>query len=163
MGPRLRTVAIKQLPRTEREEEVSAFLQELDTCLRMDRPRIVLNCSGVRMLGRPDLHLLLCCLEEAMKRNGDVRLSSVPEPALAVLESTGIGRLFRIFDNDADAVASFQRLPMAAMLQSKPSSVEAPFEIRSAEALFETAADEVYGPAARNEWPSAEAGNPVWK
>src|SRR5579863_2597596 len=145
MRPRSRTVAIKKLPLLEQREEVSALLEELYGCLRMDRPRIVLNCSNARTLGRPDLHLLLCCLEEAMKRNGDVRLSAVPQAALAVLEATGIYRLFRIYDNDTEAVMSFQNPSTSAMPEPDSTAIAVRFDGSAADALFETTGDPISG------------------
>jgi anti-sigma B factor antagonist len=126
MALQLRTVTVKQLPETKNGEQEWAFLEELKSSLQADRPRIVLNCSGLRSLGRSSLHLLLCCLEEAMKRNGDVRLSALPTPARAMLESSGMSGLFQIFDDDAAAVKSFQRLPILTIPQtsSLPRSVE---------------------------------------
>ena len=35
---------------------------------------MVLDCSNVRQLDRAGIQVLLRCLEEAMKRNGDVKL-----------------------------------------------------------------------------------------
>lgn len=61
------------------------------------------------------IHLLLCCLEEAMKRNGDVKLSAIPRGAEALLERTGVNRLFDIFHSSAEAVSSFHQLPSEAM------------------------------------------------
>jgi anti-anti-sigma factor len=109
MALQLRTVSVKHLPETVNEEQEWVFLQELKACLHVDRPRIVLNCTGLRAFDPSSLHLLLCCLEEAMKRNGDVRLAAVPMSALAILESAGFDRLFKIFDTDTEAVKSFQR------------------------------------------------------
>lgn len=115
MALQFRTVVVKQLPSAVNEEQSWAFLEEFKLSLPADRPRIVLNCSNLRAFDRSSLHLLLCCLEEAMKRNGDVRLSSIPQTAVSTLESSGIGNLFKTFDCDADAVKSFQRLPLFAI------------------------------------------------
>jgi anti-anti-sigma regulatory factor len=41
-----------------------------------DRAYIVLDCSKVGVMDRSAIYLLLCCLEEAMKRNGDVKLAA---------------------------------------------------------------------------------------
>jgi anti-sigma B factor antagonist len=109
MALQLRTVSVKRLPEVVSKEQEWAFLEELKSCLHVDRPRIVLNCANVRAFDRSSLRLLLCCLEEAMKRNGDVRLAGVPASARAVLESAGFDRLFRVFDTEAEAVKSFQR------------------------------------------------------
>jgi anti-anti-sigma factor len=118
-----RSVIVRQLPQSVNDEQAWAFLEVLKASLPADRPRIVLNCSMLATFDRSSLHLLLCCLEEAMKHNGDVRLSFVSEPALAVLESTGIENLFKIFDSDAEAVKSFQRHSLAAMEQEAPVAV----------------------------------------
>jgi hypothetical protein len=57
------------------------------------------------------VHLLLDCLEDAMKRNGDIRLAAVPPEAMATLELTGVGRLFEIFETCAEAIGSYRSLP----------------------------------------------------
>jgi len=144
MGFRFRTVTVKQVPEMEKKRQASAFLEDFKGCLKMDRPRVVLNCSNISTLGRSDLHLLLCCLEEVMKRNGDVRLSSVPDLAFAVLEATGIDRLFRIYENDADAIMSFQCLPISAIPEAKVNRRAVQIEAAAAETLFENAGDPVY-------------------
>ena len=77
--------------------------------MNMDRPCIVLNCSQVREMDSHAIHMLLCCLEEAMKRNGDVRLAGVSEEARKVLASVGADRLFDIFASNADAANSFHQ------------------------------------------------------
>ena len=58
-------------------------------------------------MDRRAIYLVLCCLEEAMKRNGDVRLAEVSQAARATLNATGVDRLFRIFALNADAIRSF--------------------------------------------------------
>lgn len=112
MTNRLHGVAVKQLPDTFNPERVQLFFRELESSINVDRPRIVLDCSGVRRMDRSALHLLLCCLEEAMKRNGDVKLAALPEEATATLSSTGVSRLFEVFETTSDAVNSFRRPPM---------------------------------------------------
>jgi hypothetical protein len=55
------------------------------------------------------IHLLLCCLEEAMKRNGDVRLAALRPDVLAALKSAEVDSLFQCFETIGDAVESFHR------------------------------------------------------
>jgi hypothetical protein len=57
------------------------------------------------------VYVLVCCLEAAMKRNGDVRLAGLPAGARALLVRIGISRLFEIFNTTAEAVSSFGRRP----------------------------------------------------
>jgi anti-sigma B factor antagonist len=112
MTLRTRAVAVKQLPETLNAKQGRRFFSELESCINVDRPCLVIDCSRVLLLDTSAVHLLLCCLEEAMKRNGDVKLAAVPEGATAVLELTGIDRLFEIYDTSAEAVNSFRRMPM---------------------------------------------------
>jgi anti-anti-sigma factor len=90
------------------------LFREVESCLQSDRPRVVLDCSKVTQLDSAGIHVLLRCLEAAMKRNGDVKLASVPPSAAAILKLTRVDRLFEAFDSTADAVNSFhgfQRRP----------------------------------------------------
>ncbi len=75
-----------------------------------ERPCIVLDCSKMNQMDRLSIQLLLCCLEEAVKRNGDVKLSAVPAEARSTLKLTGVDRIFEIFETNAEAVNSFRRL-----------------------------------------------------
>ena len=109
MTLQVRAVSVKQFPELVNDAVEREFLAELRGALHAERPRIVLDCSKMRSLNLPAIHLLLCCLEEAMKRNGDVRLSSVPKASRVLLQTAGLDRLFKLFDTDADAIKSFQR------------------------------------------------------
>ena len=83
------------------------FFKELESRMNIDRPCIVLDCSRVREMDRFAIHMLLCCLEEAMKRDGDVKLAAVSPSARETLELTRVDRLFEIYDTETEAVNSF--------------------------------------------------------
>jgi anti-anti-sigma factor len=104
-----RVVSIKQLPEKLNVRRGRLFFRELESCINVERPCIVLECSRLREMDRYAVHLLLCCLEGAIKRNGDVRLAALAPIALLNLELTGLDRLFRIFETVDEAVESFQR------------------------------------------------------
>jgi anti-anti-sigma regulatory factor len=114
MALRMRTVSVKQLPETMNGQQSRAFLRELEGFVSRQRPCVVLDCSRVRQMDRSAIHLLLCCLEEAMKRNGDVRLAAVPPHGRWVLERFGVDRLFSIFHTNQDAIDSFRQRAMYA-------------------------------------------------
>lgn len=129
MALRMHAVAVKQLPETLNVKRGRLFFDELESCVNVDRPLLVLDCSKVQQMDRAALLMLLCCLEEAMKRNGDVKLAGIPEGARVVLGLTGLDRLFEIYDNNADAANSFRRLPAcAASHLSMPHSSHLPSE-----------------------------------
>ena len=108
------------LPETLSVKHRWIFLREIENCMQIDRPRIVLDCANVRQVDRALIHLLLRCLEEAMKCNGDVKLAAVPHEAKAMLELTGVSRLFEIFDTTAEAVNSFHQVPAFMVSQIIP-------------------------------------------
>lgn len=122
-------MAVKQLPQTLNVKQMRRFLSELESCMNMDRPCIVLDCSNLCEMDRSALHLLLCCLEKTMMRNGDVKLAAMPAGARTAFELTGAHTIFEIFDTNADAVNSFRRLPgdvttNVRMLGSEPLGQE---------------------------------------
>jgi anti-anti-sigma factor len=104
-----KTVVVKELPaRLDRQAE-TAFLGQVQMAVKVERPAIVLNCSLLLEMDISAIYLLLCCLEEAMKRNGDVRLAAVSPAAKESLRGLGIDQLFRIFETSEQAAQSFQR------------------------------------------------------
>jgi anti-sigma B factor antagonist len=109
-----RPVVVKQLPEKLSMEQGRIFFLEVEAILTADRPRVVLDCSKLRQLDSAGIQVLLHCLEEAMKRNGDVKLAAVPPAAAAILEMTKVNSLFEAFDNPADAVNSFYQFPTYA-------------------------------------------------
>ena len=103
------TVTVTQLPETIDTKRGRLFFKELESRINIDRPCMVLDCSQVREMDRFAIHMLLCCLEEAMKRDGDVKLAAISSSARQTLEMTRVDRLFEIYDTEAEAVNSFFR------------------------------------------------------
>lgn len=106
---RAREVAIKQLPARLDRKQGRLLLREMAGTMNGKRPCIVFDCSQLQEMDGYALRLLLCCLEEAIKRNGDVRLAAVTPPARLSLELANIDRLFRVFTTVEEAEESFQR------------------------------------------------------
>jgi anti-anti-sigma factor len=114
MRLRVGPVVVKQFPETLTFKQSKIFFRELESCMTVDRPCIVLDCSKVRVMDDSTIHLMLCCLEEAMKRNGDVKLSAVSIEAREMLKFTGAERLFKVYDTAAEATNSFYHRPVHA-------------------------------------------------
>jgi anti-anti-sigma factor len=106
---RSKMVTVKDLPEQLDRPRETALLNELKRAMSVERPAVVLNCSHLHEMDLSSVHLLLCCLEEAMKRNGDVRLAALSPLAKDCLRGLGVDRLFRIFETSEQAVQSFQR------------------------------------------------------
>jgi anti-anti-sigma regulatory factor len=109
MRNRMRTVSIRKLPDHLSGVQRREFYRDIEGCLNIERPAVVFDCSLVRTLDNSVIHLLLCCLEEAMKRNGDVRLAALRTDVLAALKSAEVDSLFQCFETIGDAVESFHR------------------------------------------------------
>lgn len=125
----MRPVAVRRLPDVLSVQEKVAFLHDIAGIMNTSRPRLVLDCSRLRECDISTIHLLLHCLEEAMKRNGDVKLAAVPAGAAIRLVSTGVAGLFETFDSTEEAVNSFHQLPLP---REKPSSGRIPRSERAA-------------------------------
>jgi anti-anti-sigma factor len=122
-------VIVRQLPESLSSREGQTFFSQMQKMLTATQPRFVFDFGQVRELDAAGIHLLLQCLEEVMKLNGDVKLASVPPGPAATLEATGVDRLFEIFDRAADAAQSFHYLPllecpMEATLEASHSPVD---------------------------------------
>jgi len=111
MTIRKRAVAVMQLQEIRSARQRQDFLRDLHRCIDAERPCVVLDCSKVDRLDKSGVYLLLSCLEEAMKRNGDVKLAGLHASAEMALETYGAYRLFDIHDTTASAVSSFHRPP----------------------------------------------------
>jgi anti-anti-sigma factor len=141
-----RVVAVKRLPENLNVGQ-GGFLREMESCLKADRPRVVLDCSKLQRLDSAGIKVLLRFLEEAMKRNGDVKLACVPSGAAAILGLTRVDRLFEIFDTTAGAVNSFHHFPKKRIGQvlapkySAPSSSVQPCSFEKGHSDWESSLD----------------------
>ncbi len=113
-------VIVMQVPERLTDAEVKSFLEELRPLLESDRPRIVLDCSQVRYIDSAGVDMLLSCMEEAMKRDGDLKMAAVSPEMAVILELMRVDRLFEVFDSADEAVQSFHASPAWAIPQSEP-------------------------------------------
>ncbi|MFY9747807.1 MAG: STAS domain-containing protein [Acidobacteriaceae bacterium] len=119
----MRRVTVLAVPNNNAASEEKNFLRMLQKNLETDRPRFVLDCSALRQIDNVVLRVLLWSLEEAMKRNGDVRLAALHPTAQAALAAAGVDRLFEIFPSAAEAVHSYRKRSAAVI---PPQAAEAP-------------------------------------
>lgn len=101
-------VIVMEVPANISLTEGKAFLQELRPMLEMDRPRVVLDCSQLQSVDSAGVEILLQCIEEAMKRDGDVKLAALSRAPVAMLELMRVDRLFEIYETAEEAARSFQ-------------------------------------------------------
>jgi anti-sigma B factor antagonist len=102
-----RPVIVMQLPEVLNEAEAQAFLTDVQPLLEVDRPRIVLDCSQIQHMDSAGVEMLLRCLEEAMKRDGDLKLAAVPPASAVILDLMRVDGLFQTFQTTEEASLSF--------------------------------------------------------
>lgn len=120
MRHRERAVTVEVVPRLSSSEELWQFFQWFKSRASSLRPHVVLDCSMLKIMDKSAIYLLVCCLEETMKRNGDVRLTKVSPESKRMLEAVGAARLFRIFASNAEAIGSYHQGPIHARAGEQP-------------------------------------------
>jgi len=103
-----RPVVVKRMPERMNLKQARKFLKEVKPFLISDRPQIVFDMSQVRHIDAAGIDVLLQCMREAMKHDGDLKLASLSPQAAVVLELTRTGRLFEIYENSTFAAKSFR-------------------------------------------------------
>jgi anti-anti-sigma factor len=102
-----RPVIVKRVPESLNAKQARAFLNEVRPLLEHDRPQLVFDLSLVRKIDSAGVDTLLYCMQEAARRDGDLKLASLSPEAQVVLELTRAGRLFEIYASSSDAVRSY--------------------------------------------------------
>jgi anti-anti-sigma factor len=102
-----RPVIVKRVPQSLNLRQARTFLEEVRPLLEHDRPQLVFDLSLVRRLDAAGVEMLLFCMQEAARRDGDLKLASLSPQARVVLDLTRTGRLFEIYGTSAEAARSF--------------------------------------------------------
>ena len=108
---KMRAVTVHEVPEGVTAASERHFLRDLQAYVETERPRLVLDCSRVQEMDNATVHLILSCLEEAMKRNGDVKLAGLRPEAKATLQFAGVNRLFEMYATTTEAIQSFRHRP----------------------------------------------------
>ena len=112
-----RSVVVKRVPESLNQRQARLFWQEVEPALTADRPQVVFDLSQVRQMDAAGVDLLLKCMGEVMKRDGDLKLAAVSPEAAVILEMTRTDRFFEVYETAADAARSFSRFVPEAMRQ----------------------------------------------
>ena len=122
-------VVVMQVPEILGLKEVGEFTQELSPLLQCNRPRIVLDCSQVRSIDSAGVETLLQSLEEALKRDGDLKLASLSPEADVMLELMRVARVFETFESCDEAVRSFNCMMVDSVPQEPAWYTTLPSEL----------------------------------
>ncbi len=121
-----RPVVVKRVPERLNLRQARQFQQEVRAFFKADRPQIVFDMAAVRHLDSAGVDMLLQCMTEAARRDGDLKLAALSPHAAVVLELTRTDRLFEIYETPTDAVKSFSSFLPNAVRQFYPGLGTAP-------------------------------------
>lgn len=79
----------------------------IERCLTSGQPRIVFNLRSVPLIDSAGLELLLEAREKCLQRGGVLHLAAPNGICEDILNITGVGARFEVFDDVMPAVGSF--------------------------------------------------------
>src|SRR5690348_17986177 len=126
MDTNSRPVIVKRMPERVNTRTARDFLRDVQPFLLTDRPQVVFDLSQVKQLDAAGVEMLLRCMSQAHRRDGDLKLASLSPQASVVLELTRTERLFEIYETATDAVKSFSSFLPNAVRQFYPGLGTAP-------------------------------------
>jgi anti-anti-sigma factor len=100
-------VIVTRLPESLTVRQARGFLDEVQPLLQRDRPQLVFDLCQLRRIDAAGIELLVRCLQEVARRDGDLKLAALTPQAHVMLELTRTARLFEIHATAAEAVSSF--------------------------------------------------------
>ncbi len=101
------TVLIIQTPRRLTTENADGLKKLLKNYVDEGHFKIVINLAGTEYLDSSGLGAIVSKIAQTRSNNGDIRLASVQEYVLNLLELTHINQIVKLFDTPEQAVASF--------------------------------------------------------
>jgi len=98
---------IKLRGRLNLGEAVDRMRQTFDDLMAAGEIRFVVDLEEVSMVDSSGIGLLVRCLTEAKQSSGSLKLLKPSKFAVQTLRMTGLLKLFEVFDDPEQAVASF--------------------------------------------------------
>jgi anti-sigma B factor antagonist len=82
--------------------------RQLNSLLDANQVNIILNLTGLEYISSSGLRVLLAALKKSRKASGDVRLAAMRPYVKEVFDIAGFTQLFKIFDQEKEAIDSFK-------------------------------------------------------
>lgn len=114
------TVTVIEVPARLNHGGTKAFLGQLQPLLQSEGVRIVLDYAHVRYVDSTGLEALSRCVQEALRRNSDLKLAAVLPASRVILEFIRADHLFETFESMEEAMQSFLSIPSHTIPQKRP-------------------------------------------
>jgi anti-sigma B factor antagonist len=85
-----------------------AFQKELESTLRANDAKVVLDCEGLDYMSSAGLGVLKKYVHDFRGRGGDIRIARVPEKVGNIIKLLGFSKVFKIFPTLDEAVSSYK-------------------------------------------------------
>jgi anti-sigma B factor antagonist len=85
-----------------------AFQKELESTLRANDAKLVLDCEGLDYMSSAGLGVLKKYVHDFRGRGGDIRIARVPEKVGNIIKLLGFSKVFKIFPTLDEAVSSYK-------------------------------------------------------
>ena len=82
--------------------------QKLNLLCTVANANVVVNLKSLEYISSSGLRVLLASLKKVRKQNGDIRLACLQPYVREVFDIAGFTQLFKMFDKEEDAIASFK-------------------------------------------------------
>lgn len=102
-----RPVVVIRMPKSLDRRQAPSFYKDVHPMLKSYRPQIVFDMSETGHMDSVGLDILLLCLHDVIKSDGEVKLAGVTPSVSVLLELSRIGLLFGIYENSVSAAKSF--------------------------------------------------------
>jgi anti-sigma B factor antagonist len=104
-------VVISKLEGRLGASELESFHEQIQELIHSGCNHLVVDLNGVEHLDSNGIDVLLHCLAQAVRADGDLKLASLSPAAETILAITRATRFFEVFPTVEDAVASFDSVP----------------------------------------------------
>ena len=88
--------------------DAETFRNLINKLIEKGQKKVIVNLRDIDWMNSSGMGILISGLTTLRRNGGDLRLLSVPEKIRALFYVTKLSTIFRYFDNEDDAVASYQ-------------------------------------------------------
>ena len=140
MSNSAKPLIVMRVPEKMNSRAARAFYRGISAVLSSDRPQIVFDMSKMTHIDSVGISVFVQCMRQAMRHDGDIRLSRVLPQIAAIFELTRIGMLFEMYESSTAAAKSFNSvLPKTSQISRQHPALAA---VSLKEAITEDPADD---------------------
>lgn len=83
--------------------------KRLDDVVKNDHCKIIIDCEKLSFISSSGMGVFLAMEDELTEKGGGFKFVAVPETILNVFRKVGIAEIFKMYDNENEAVEDFNK------------------------------------------------------